>query len=255
MAARHSEQVGGNQHSGVTAIIKNEGATLDNIAARSSADAEMVDENRRFVDEYANPHSWLQAAKQLHEQAVDLYARRGKSSILTRVDPKGMILDQQVQVDKSVFLLGGFAIENALKAFLVYENPAWISNGKLARPLRTHGLVALQRGSKFVPYKRRYTKVLKAFESGLDSHFRYPCALSIDETKQEYKLYDALWSEYLKVMRSYGRRLSDLFEKGWRGPHGAYGRWYMEGDVLGFSKPFNSGTRWTRQQGNGNNQE
>src|SRR6516162_9077364 len=27
------------------------------------------------------------------------------------------------RVDKSIFLLGGFALENAIKAFLVYENP------------------------------------------------------------------------------------------------------------------------------------
>ena len=52
--------------------------------------------------------------------------------------------------------IGWFALENAIKAFLVYENPQWISNGKLGRPLRSHKLIALQKQSKHIPFKKRY---------------------------------------------------------------------------------------------------
>jgi hypothetical protein len=46
----------------------------------------MADENRWFVEEFANPHSWLLAAENLHEQATALYRTRDRSSILTRTD-------------------------------------------------------------------------------------------------------------------------------------------------------------------------
>ena len=51
-------------------------------------------------------------------------------------------------VDKSIFLLGGFALENAIKAFLVYENPDWVSGGRLSRNLKTHSLTKLQAKAK-----------------------------------------------------------------------------------------------------------
>jgi len=178
-----------------------------------------IGDSRRFVEDYANPRSWLQAAEH----------------------PQGVILEQKVLIDKSVFMLGGFALENALKAFLVYENPTWISNGRLAKNLKTHSLTQLQKNANLVPYRRQYLEVLEAFESGLESWFRYPCALTIEETKQERNLYSFLWEGYKRVMKSYGKRLSMLLDKGWHGPHGCYGRWTMEGDILGYKRPIQIG--------------
>ncbi|MBA7464933.1 hypothetical protein ES707_00091 [subsurface metagenome] len=208
-----------------------------------------IDDNRRFVEDYANPHSWLLTAEHLHEQAVGLYEGRSRSSILTKVDAQGVILEQKVLVDKSVFMLGGFALENSLKAFLVYENPTWISNGRLAKNLKTHSLTTLQKDANLVPYKQQYLGVLEAFESGLESWFRYPCALTIEETTQERNLYSFLWEGYKRVMKSYGKRLSMLLDKGWHGPHDYYGRWTMEGDILGYKKPIKTGLRSTQQRG------
>jgi hypothetical protein len=145
----------------------------------------LADENRRFVEEFANPHSWLMMADNLHEQATEIYGGRGRSTIITKVNANNEILQQTLGIDKSVFLLGGFALENAIKAFLVYENPSWVSNGRLSGKLRSHSLSALQQQSQLIPYKKRYINVLRAFESGLDSWFRYPCALTIQDTKEE----------------------------------------------------------------------
>lgn len=89
----------------------------------------MADENKRFVEDFANPHCWLLSADNLHEQATAIYSGRANSSIMTNVDGNNVILQQTRGIDKSVFLLGGFALENAIKAFLVYENPSWVSNG------------------------------------------------------------------------------------------------------------------------------
>lgn len=66
-------------------------------------------------------------------------------------------------------MLGGFALENALKAFLVSENPEWISNGRLSRKLRSHSLITLQQQIKRVPFKKSLLRVLLEFEEGLDS--------------------------------------------------------------------------------------
>ena len=104
----------------------------------------MVDENKRFVEEFANPHSWLMMADNLHEQAQHLYGRRGKLAY-TRIDRQGMRKTWD-GTNKSVFLIGGFALENAIKSFLVYENPQWVSNGALAKDLKSHSLTSLQNG-------------------------------------------------------------------------------------------------------------
>ncbi|WP_156918185.1 hypothetical protein [Bradyrhizobium sp. Cp5.3] len=188
--------------------------------------------------EFANPHSWLLSAENLHEQATALYATRDQSSLLTRRGPDKIVLQETRGVDKPVFLLGGFALENAIKAFLVYEHPAWISNGRLAKHLKSHSLTKLQDQSSLVPFKKRYLWVLKAFESGLDSWFRYPCALTIEETEEEQQLYAMIWDGYLRVMHAYGKRLVHLLDKGWNGPHGFVGnRWEIRGETLGYKRP------------------
>src|SRR5258708_5083972 len=135
----------------------------------------MVDKNVQFVEDFANPHSWLLTAENLHEHATALYATRDRSSRLMKLGPNKVILQETRGVDKPVFLLGGFALENAIKAFLVYEHPSWISNGRLSRELKSHKLTVLRGRSKLIPYQKSYTHVLEAFESGLDSWFRYPC--------------------------------------------------------------------------------
>ena len=127
----------------------------------------MVDENKRFVEEFANPHSWLLTAENLHEQATEMYNRRSRSSILTRTNAKREVVQQTRGIDKPVFLLGGFALENAIKAFLVYENPLWVANGRLSGNLKSHKLSVLQKRSTLIPYKNNYVRILEAFESGL----------------------------------------------------------------------------------------
>jgi hypothetical protein len=194
----------------------------------------LADENKRFVDEFANPHAWLMMADNLHEQATQIYEGRSRSTITTTLDANKEIVRQTRGIDKPVFLLGGFALENAIKAFLVYENPSWVSNGRLSGKLRSHSLTRLQKHSRLIPYRKTYTHVLKAFESGLDSWFRYPCALTAQDTKREDPLFDELWAGYGKIMRAYGKKLGVLLSKGWNGPHGTYGLWTIQGQSLGY---------------------
>jgi hypothetical protein len=190
-----------------------------------------TDPNSVFVSEFANPHMWLLTADNLHEQATLLYSRRGRG-MLSRRRINGGTKNWDA-TDKPVFLLGGFALENAIKAFLVHENPNWVSNGRLSSHLRTHSLTKLEAMAKNIPRPRGRFGVLKGFESGLDSWARYPCGLSYDQTADAESLAPELWRGYLRVMRTYGIRLRDLLsKKAWQGPHGFSGRWTFEGEFL-----------------------
>jgi hypothetical protein len=196
----------------------------------------MADANKRFVEEFANPHSWFLVADDLHHQATEIYERKSQSSILAKLNANDELIRQTRGIDKPVFLLGGFALENVIKAFLVYENPHWVSNGRLSSRLKSHRLIDLQKQSTFIPYKKPYISVLEEFESGLESWFRYPCALTVQDTKEEGQLYEHLWHGYCELMRAYGKKLMMLLGKGWNGPHGTYGRWTFQGEWLGCGK-------------------
>lgn len=73
----------------------------------------------KFV-EIAHPHRWLLVADNLHAQAVALHGARGRS-FTGRHDATGAVQGQWNTTNRSVFLLGGFALENCIKGFLVYE--------------------------------------------------------------------------------------------------------------------------------------
>jgi hypothetical protein len=95
------------------------------------------DECKRLEDE-AIPHQWFLTADLLHGQAVSLYARREQEGLLSKVDGRGEVLGQWDLTNKATFFLCAFALENAIKAFLIYEPPAWISEGRLHNELCNH---------------------------------------------------------------------------------------------------------------------
>jgi hypothetical protein len=155
---------------------------------------------------------------------------------MTRVNAQGKIVQRTRGIDKPVFLLCGFALENAIKAFVVFENPHWISNGRLSSRLKSHNLTGLQDQSKLIPRRKSSIHVLQEFESGLDSWFRYPCGLTIEKTLEELHLLDHLLDGYTKLMGAFGKKLISLLGKGWTGPHGSRGEWIIRGPSLGYEK-------------------
>lgn len=165
----------------------------------------------------ASPVAWYETAEELHEQAIAL--------VKFDTAHKGYFDGEKTTwfpaCNRAAFLLGGFALENLLKAFLVYENPHWVSNGKLCKKLRSHDLTQLQALSVHVPYKNRLLWVLKGFEDGLESWSRYPCALSAEETRPIGNLTAELWRGYERLTSAYGNRLRHLLAKTWNGPHGS----------------------------------
>ena len=186
----------------------------------------------REFSQAAHPHSWMLVADNLYEQSIALY-RQFPSGTTTQTDGTGTVLGQWPSSSRSTFLLAGFALENAIKAFLVYEHPQWVSNAVLARPLRSHKLVMLSQKSSLIPWQKRAPSILSRFEQGLESWARYPCALDATETQYEQNLPSALWASYLRLMSAYGKALMALLEQGWHGPHGVSGYFQFQGSYLG----------------------
>lgn len=179
----------------------------------------------------AHPHSWLLVADNLHAQAIAL-RERVDTGFLTYQKGDGSVLGRWPLTNRATFLLAGFALENAIKGFLVYENPSWVADGKLARKLRSHKLVHLALMSSLAPWPKKSMAILEQFERGLDSWARYPCALSASSTEAEQNLSEYLWSQYLALAAAYGRDLCRLLERGWNGPHGITGEFSFQGEFL-----------------------
>ena len=198
-----------------------------------------VTRNRRQLADFAStasPHSWLIVAENLHLQALHLHQDRRGQITWTEISDDGHHASWDA-TNRAVFLLGGFALENAIKALLVHEFPAWVSNGRLSRELRTHSLTILEGMSGLFPNRREHRWVLGEFEDGLESWARYPCSLNADREAEEMLMDAELWEGYLKAMKSLGRRLSFLLDQGWHGPHGVFEQWRSEGDLwLGSGK-------------------
>ena len=178
---------------------------------------------QHWFAEMANPHSWLITADNLFEQCVALYCQKG-SGYVQISDSYGRKMRWDA-VDRSVFLLGGFALENAIKAFLVYENPDFVQNGRLSNALRSHKLIHLKNKSKLIPMPKRSDSIISVFEDGIETWSRYPCGLTAHTTDQQRWITPELWTEYCNLMRRYGKKLTALLQNGWKGPHGTGGKW------------------------------
>ena len=165
----------------------------------------------------ASPPSWYEVAKGLREQACTLHSARG--SVIKFTNNRG-VTQSRYETNRGVFLLAGFSIENIVKAFLIYEHPGYISDGKLGNQLRTHQLSKLWQKSGHVPYKSRYVATIVSLENGLESWARYPCGLTHTGSAHEMEMTGKLWSSYLSLFSACSARLERLLSKGWEGPDG-----------------------------------
>jgi hypothetical protein len=165
----------------------------------------------------ASPPHWYEVAKNLRDQADVLH--RDQSSIVQFTNQRGEATFR-FTTNRGVFLLAGFATENLLKAFAVYEFPEFVANGKLASALRTHRLTNIKVACDNIPYKNRYTSLLATFEKGIESWARYPCGLTSESSSFEREMTTKLWTSYTSMFRCYSRRLESLLTKGWVSPSG-----------------------------------
>jgi hypothetical protein len=181
-------------------------------------------------EEIANPHSWFLVASELHEQANLL--RNSSTSKITSHSFFDSNCKTWNSSNRTVTLLAGFAIENIIKAYLIYEHPNYVSNGFLSKKIQTHKLTKLAKNSSLLPYQSQGSKTLKYFEEGLESWARYPCGLNLAQTKDQNILSDKIWNNYLWLMRAYESRFKKLVFKGWKGPHEFEGSFKISGSWL-----------------------
>ena len=184
----------------------------------------MQDETgRQFVD-LSNPHCWWLTAESFHDQAVIISKNRGTSSTFF-LNSDNKIEKISDNVDKTLFLLAALALENQIKALLVYEFPQWVSNGRLSKKLKNHNLLELRSLSNFAPYRAKNIKFFRILQEGVESWARYPCGLTWETSHQEPALNSKIWQSYLRIYLSQDRRIKSLLAKGWQGPHGFFGSW------------------------------
>lgn len=183
--------------------------------------------HQKWFAELANPHHWLLTADNLFEQCVRLHRQKGRGHIQF-TDGHGKTLRWDT-VDRSMFLLGGFALENAIKAFLVYENPNFVADGRLARELRHHRLTDLKNQSSLIPMPKRSEPIIAVLEKGIETWSRYPCGLTAEQSDLQRWFTPELWTAYCRLMKRYGEKLKILLEKGWSGPHNTGGTWQFHG--------------------------
>lgn len=179
------------------------------------------DQKKAFVDA-ANPHQWFLTADNLHSAAHALWCRRGMSQ-LTRSEPGHSPVTWD-ETNRATFLLAAFAMENMLKAFLVYEDPSLIEEGFISK-ITTHNLWSLANRTSCIPYKARDRWVFEALSEGNESWARYPCGRDADDIQPEGQFTVRLWEKYCSMMNIYTVKMKKMLSKGWVGPFGFYGKW------------------------------
>lgn len=179
-----------------------------------------------IFEEQAAPHGWFLLAIELHEQAQVLFSQN-KNIRWTLTTP--IAQSQWSGANRASFLLSGFALENMIKAFLIYENPIWIANAQLAKQLKSHGLSELAKKSTMLPTPKGAKEILEIYQSGLTGWARYPCALRFEQEIEPHRLTAELWTRYTTLFDCYGRKMQSLLQTKWIGPHNGERVYEMSG--------------------------
>ena len=188
----------------------------------------MVDKANREFAAAASPLNWYEVAKLMHENAHVLHDSPQGLVIYTEGDRR----TSRRTSNRPVFLLAAFAMENLIKAFLIYENPHYIEGGKLSkRLLNGHGLSQLQQQCKKIPQPKRTRHVLETLEVGVNSWARYPCSTSVERQSLECAVTPEFWAEYNRVFNLYSRKLESLLSKKHKGAYGQFAHVEFENNV------------------------
>ena len=177
----------------------------------------MESEDNKKFSQAAHPLNWYEVAKLMHENAKSLH-EMPQGTVTFNDGVKSITTPTS---NRSVFLLAAFALENLLKAFLIFENPKYIEGGKLANQLLNgHSLSKLQKRCKKIPSPKRTRHVFETLEVGVNSWARYPCATSLQRETEERVVTPEFWQCYNDVFERYSKKLEQLLSKKWKGPYG-----------------------------------
>jgi hypothetical protein len=142
---------------------------------------EEFNQKNEFVRD-ASPSEWLSYSEDLRDAAEVLWAD----------SENGMLLDVHTTVNgtsrfekttghaRSYILLAGLALENAIKAMLVANDPTLINSGILQKALKSHKLLDLASRISGLSLSKEEQQVLKICEDAIPYWGRYPIPLSFD---------------------------------------------------------------------------
>lgn len=97
-----------------------------------------------------SPYFWRRKAKELKFSAEILFpvAKEQIEKSVSVIKDKNFDPDEYNWVHPTYMALIGFSTECLFKAAIIRDNPAFVSNGKLAKSLKTHNLIKLAKLAK-----------------------------------------------------------------------------------------------------------
>lgn len=129
------------------------------------------------------PSEWLFYAEELMEAAELLWEKNDgsmESEISGPVIKKGKIKVTESRkvssISRTYFLLIGFAIENLLKGFIVFDDPSTITSGEVKR-IKSHKITILVKKINEIRLSEAEVDICKKIEEAIPYWGRYPIPL------------------------------------------------------------------------------
>lgn len=184
----------------------------------NSTDEEIAEWNARqiFVRD-ASPQNWLGYSCELEDAASQLWDTRGDSmevTLLHKSDASDQIT-KQLTNPRAYALLAGFALENSLKAQLIVEQPAFVTNAKLHKPLKTHSLTGLMDRLNDLQFTDEERRVAETCESAIPYWGRYPVPLDFTQVESEHQIDDRFHATFLALNVRVRKHVYEQIKDGW----------------------------------------
>lgn len=169
----------------------------------------------------AMPGEWLSVAQELHDAATLVWSCRDEAARLEaeeQLQSDGVISPEVHTlpgINRSYFLLAGFALENAVKGLLIAQNPEYISQGELRGGLATHRLTTLIARIPDLALSDSEATLCHALEAAIPSWGRYPVPKRPRDLTKEIPATRELWSVYTQLFSRVARKLYVAIRDGW----------------------------------------
>lgn len=184
-----------------------------------STDEEVAECNRRqeFVRD-ASPDRWIEYSLELQEAAASMWKMRGgrMEFSLTRSpvnqDFQGF---KRLANPRAYVLLAGLALENSLKAQLIIEQPAMITDAKLHKPIKTHCLTGLMDRIRKLTFSEADRELASVCESAIPYWGRYPVPLDFTALESEHQISDDFHDVFITLNTQVRKAVYDNIKDGW----------------------------------------
>ena len=191
----------------------------------------------------AVPSRWIDYSLELQEAAKNLWSNRANSMEVTMLHGQsvGDCITQELSNPRIYALLAGLALENSLKAQLIVEQPAYITDAKLHKPFRTHQLIKLMDLVKDMEFDEGERKLAAICEQAIPYWGRYPVPRDYNDVAEEHKLGDKFHSDFVALNHRIRKHVHDAIKDGWDsgvGPKTLKIRSAEFDDDLELDKPF-----------------